>query len=466
MADDRGVADEPGTVRHGMATTTHAPRTFTPAPTIRPVLTAALVTISLILVYEASRTATDGPNHSWNVAAALAGLFVARGVHLRRTFTLPHLTAALLVLVFAQAVYRTGHTGLGFVVLASTGFILVLPRGTKPQPDQLYRVAELIGRTEGDPLAPFALHSSKAYYFNASGTAAIAYRARFGVAVVAGDPIGERAAFAELLMEFSEFARNTGWRLAVLGASPQLAAMWRHRAIEHHGLHAIPVGRDVIIDVNTFAMVGRGFRNLRQAVSRTRNFGVTTEVISESALSEPLRAELLAIVDEWGRGRQNRGFSMILDHLLDGRNPGMLIVIARDEQGRVAGFQRYGMSSRGRELSLDVPWRRKDAPNGLDERMIIDLVDYAREQDIERISLAFAAFPEIFADKQRSRTAQLIYLLVHLGDPLIRLESLYRFLRKFHSLTDRRYVLIRWREIVVAAAALLTLEFLPHRRQY
>jgi lysylphosphatidylglycerol synthetase-like protein (DUF2156 family) len=439
---------------------------ITATPALRPVLTISLLLLSAVLVYEAWRAADQGVNRGWFVAASISGLFVVRGLHLRRPITLAHLTIAVFVLAVANLAYRSSHPGFGFVFLASTGFILMLPQSSRPQPDQLYRVAELVGRTERDPLAAFALHSSKTYFFNANSSAAIGYRARFGITVVAGDPIGDRAAFAELLSEFSEFAANQGWRIAVLGASPELAAMWRYRALEHRGLRAIPIGRDVVIDVGSFDMVGRKFRNLRQAVSRTRNFGVTTEVISEATLSEPLRADLLNIVDEWSHGRQSRGFSMILDHLLDGRNPGMLLVIARDGDGRVAGFQRYGVSGRGRDLSLDVPWRRKDAPNGLDERMILDLVDYAREQGVQRISLAFAPFPELFADKERSRTATLIYVAVHLGDPLIRLESLYRFLRKFRSMSDQRFVLIRWREVLLAAAALLTLEFVPHRKQY
>ncbi|WP_227999994.1 bifunctional lysylphosphatidylglycerol flippase/synthetase MprF [Nocardia australiensis] len=460
------MAEEPKTVARSMTLAGYRQAAFTATPALRPILTISLLLLSALLVYEAWHAAGQGIDHGWFVAVSISGLFVVRGLHLRRPITLAHLTIAVCVLAVANLAYRASHPEFGFVFLASTGFILMFPQSSRPQPEQLYRVAELVGRTEHDPLAAFALHSSKTYFFNAQATAAIGYRARFGIAVVAGDPIGERAGFSELLSEFSEFAANQGWRIAVLGASPELAEMWRHRAIEHRGLRAIPIGRDVVIDVNTFDVVGRKFRNLRQAVSRTRNFGVTTEVVSEATLDEPMRENLLAIVDEWNYGRQSRGFSMILDHLLDGRNPGMLVVIARDDSGQVAGFQRYGVSNRGRELSLDVPWRRKDAPNGLDERMILDLVDYAREQGVQRISLAFAPFPELFADQQRSRTANLIYVLVHLGDPLIRLESLYRFLRKFRAMSEQRFVLIRWREVLLAAAALLTLEFIPHRKQY
>ncbi|MDE1669945.1 MULTISPECIES: bifunctional lysylphosphatidylglycerol flippase/synthetase MprF [Nocardia] len=440
---------------------------FTTTPATRTAGIIAALLIAVVLAYESDATSQDGVDHGWFVALALSGVFIARGLHLRRPITLPHVTATVLVVVVAHLAYRAEHPGAGFVLLAASGFVLVRPLASKPQPEQLYRVAELVRRTEGDPLAPFALHSAKTYFFDSSSTAAIGYRTRFGVAVVAGDPIGDRAAFPELITAFSEFAVDHGWRVAVLGASPELAELWRLRALEHRGLRAVPIGRDVVLDVHEFNLIGRKFRNLRQAVSRTKNFGVSTEVVAESALTEARRQELLAIVDEWRHGRQSRGFSMILDHLLDGRNPNMLVVIANREDGSPAGFQRYGVCGRGRELSLDVPWRRKDAPNGLDERMIVDLVEYAAAHGIRRISLAFAPFPELFAEKRKSRTIRAcLYLLAHLGDPLIRLESLYRFLRKFHALSDERYVLVRWREVLVAAAALLTLEFVPHRHEY
>lgn len=53
------------------------------------------------------------------------------------------------------------------------------------------------------------------------------------------------------------------------------------------------------------------------------------------------------------------------------------------------------------------------------------------------------------------------FVLIHLGDPLIRLESLYRYLRKFQALGRRRYVLVSARHIPAALVVMLSLEFLP-----
>jgi lysylphosphatidylglycerol synthetase-like protein (DUF2156 family) len=92
------------------------------------------------------------------------------------------------------------------------------------------------------------------------------------------------------------------------------------------------------------------------------------------------------------------------------------------------------------------------------------MIGAAKQQGAVRLSLAFAAFPEIFDDANRGRMQNLCYTAIHLGDALIALESLYRYLRKFHALGDRRYVLLSLTQAVPLLVVLLSLEFMPRRR--
>ena len=59
---------------------------------------------------------------------------------------------------------------------------------------------------------------------------------------------------------------------------------------------------------------------------------------------------------------------------------------------------------------------------------------------------------------------RIFYRLIHVLDPLIALESLYRYVRKFHSLDARRYAVISLTQLVPLVFVLLTLEFMPRRR--
>jgi hypothetical protein len=97
----------------------------------------------------------------------------------------------------------------------------------------------------------------------------------------------------------SRWAHWTVALTAVMAYRTRLA----DRGVVGQSMKAVPIGRDVVIYVQRFAMVGRRFRKLRQAVQR--------------------------------------GFSMILDGALEGRYPGVLLIIGRDRFGRVHGFHRY-----------------------------------------------------------------------------------------------------------------------------
>jgi lysylphosphatidylglycerol synthetase-like protein (DUF2156 family) len=402
---------------------------------------------------------------AWSLTILTGVALIARGIFLGRPVTAAHATSAMSVLVVGLGAHLLSYDLVGNVLVAGAGLVLMWPTTARPQPEELPRVWSLVNATQGDPLAPFALQSLKSYYFNEDGTAAIAYRTRVGFATVSGDPIGDETQFPQLVADFVAMCHTRGWRLIVLGCSERRLALWRHDAVVGQRMRRVPIGRDVVIDVRTFDMVGRKYRNLRQAVQRTHNFGITTEVVAEQDIDDALRVELAQVLFASQSGAHTeRGFSMILDGALERRYPGIELIVARDRNGQVQGFHRYATAGGGRDITLDVPWRRPGAPNGIDERLTVDMIYEAKAVGSQRLSLAFAAFPEVFNNKNRNWLQDLTYHAIHLLDSLIALESLYRYLRKFHALGDRRYVLLSLRHIAPAAVVLLSLEFVPRRR--
>jgi len=403
---------------------------------------------------------------AWSLTILTAVALIARGIFLGRPVTAAHAWPALVAVLVGLGAHVLVFDLLGNLLIVSAGAVLMWPTTQRPNPADLPRIWALVDVTKCDPIAPFAMGSLKCYHFSADGTAAIAYRTRMGYAVVSGDPIGDETRFAELVADFAAVCHTRGWRLVVLGCSARRLDLWAEVTVLGQSLRPVPIGRDVVIDVATFEMVGRRYRNLRQAVQRTQNVGVTTEVVSEQDLDDRRLAELTEVLLASPSGaRTERGFSMCLDGALQGTYPGVLLIIARDKHGRVQGFHRYATAGHGSEVSLDVPWRRRGALNGIDERLSVDMIAWARDHGAQRLSLAFAAFPEIFNDKNRGNIASLIYTAIHLGDALIALESLYRYLRKFHALGDRRYVMATLTQILPLLVVLLSLEFVPRRRR-
>ncbi|ODR08428.1 hypothetical protein BHQ21_06380 [Mycobacterium sherrisii] len=401
----------------------------------------------------------------WSLTVLAAAALIARGIFLGRPVTSLHAALAALCVVGGLGSHVLGIGLLGNFLIAGSGLVLMWPTSSHPRPEDLPRAWALIEATTDDPLAPFTMQTGKSYFFNATGTAALAYRTRMGFAVVGGDPIGEQTAFAQLVADFAVMCRTRGWRIAVVGCSERQLELWTDSTVLKQKLHAVPIGRDVVVDVSKFDMAGRKFRNLRQAVQRTHNAGITTEIVAEQELGDPLLAELTDVVRASTRGAHaDRGFHMNLDGVLEGRFPGIQLIIARDADGRVQGFHRYATAGAGSDISLDVPWRRRGAPNGIDERLSVDMIVAGKSAGAQRVSLAFAAFPEIFDDEHRGRVQWICYRMIHLLDPLIALESLYRYVRKFHALDARRYAVISLTQVLPLIVVLLSLEFMPRRR--
>jgi lysylphosphatidylglycerol synthetase-like protein (DUF2156 family) len=401
----------------------------------------------------------------WSLTVLGAVAFIARGIFLGRPVTATHAVDAGFFVLAGLGSHVLGFDLLGDLLIAGSGVVLMWPTSARPRPEDLPRVWKLIDATSDDPLAPFAMQTGKCYHFTADGSAALAYRTRLGYAAVAGDPVGNEGKFPELVADFAAMCHAHGWRIAVVGCSERRLDLWRDPAVLGQSLRAIPIGRDVVVDVSSFEMVGRKFRNLRQGVKRTHNSGITTEIVDEQELDNELLAELTDVVRSSPSGAHlDRGFYMNLDGVLEGRFPGIRLIIARDANGRVQGFHRYATAGAGGDISLDVPWRRRGSPNGIDERLSVDMIMAAKELGAQRVSLSFAAFPEIFEDRNRGWAQRVFYRLIHVLDPLIALESLYRYVRKFHAMDARRYALISMTQLLPLIVVLLTLEFMPRRR--
>ncbi len=400
----------------------------------------------------------------WSIALLVAVALIARGIFLGRPVTFGHVILATVALSAGLWAHFLSLGVFGNILVAGSGLALMLPTTPKPQPELLAQVWPLVNATRGDPLAPFAMHSSKSYHFNTDKTAAIAYRTRLGFAVVSGDPIGDVTQFERLVADFVGMCRSKGWRIIVLACGERHLGLWRDDLVGRPKL-TVPIGRDVVVDVPHFSLAGRRYRNLRQAVRRSHNCGLTTEIIDEQELGGHLLAELTEVLYAAHRAaRTERGFSMNLDGALEGRLPGIRLAIARDRDGRVVAFHRYATAGGGSVVTLDMPFRRPGAPNGVDERLTIDMIADAKAHHASSLSLAFAAFPQIFGATDHGPLQRIAYSSIHLLDPLIRLESLYRYLRKYHSLAEWRYVVLCAHHIPSALVVLLSLEFVPRPR--
>jgi lysyl-tRNA synthetase class 2 len=449
----------------------------------------AVLSIVALIVTRGEFTALPDPRNRWlapltGAAVAVTGIAVgtaiqyARGHHLVGAPSLAARVeeAALGLIGLGGPVQftgpRTAHTVaittavFGIASLAVTVWLLLRPAspGANLTPESEARLRELLAQHgRRDSLGYFALRRDKRAAFSPSGKAAVSYRAIGGVSLASGDPLGDVEAWPGAIEAWLAESRAHGWTPGVLGCSETAGHVY-----VRHGLTAMELGDEAILDLEEFSLEGRALRAVRQAVARVTRAGYTTSVERTGKMDPATLAEAQLAAEAFRDGEVERGFSMALSRLGDPDDPDCVLVTARDRDGTIRGllhFVPWGPDG----LSLDLMRRDSHSDNGLLEFLVVALTQAAPTLGVNRLSLNFAVFRSTFARGEQLGAGPVIRAwrrLLLFASKFWQIESLYRSNAKYRPTWAPRFVCYPTaRDLpLIAVAALRAEAFLvaPH----
>ncbi|MFD7135041.1 phosphatidylglycerol lysyltransferase domain-containing protein [Streptomyces sp. NPDC059894] len=305
--------------------------------------------------------------------------------------------------------------------------------------DDEKRLRELLDRHgERDSLGYFALRREKSVRWSPTGKAAVAYRVVGGVSLASGDPLGDPEAWPGAIEPWLAEARSHGWIPAVMGASEEAGTVYAR-----HGLDALELGDEAVVEVAEFTLEGRAMRTVRQAHNRVRRAGYAVRIRRHGDIAADEMASLVRRADDWRDGATERGFSMALGRLGDPEDGRCVMVECTDAEGRLRAllsFVPWGPHG----LSLDLMRRDRDCDNGLMEFMVIELLRRARGLGITQVSLNFAMFRSVFERGSRLGAGPVLRLwrsLLGFFSRWWQIESLYRANAKYRPAWEPRFLL-------------------------
>ncbi|MFG2885048.1 phosphatidylglycerol lysyltransferase domain-containing protein [Streptomyces sp. NPDC048297] len=292
-----------------------------------------------------------------------------------------------------------------------------------------------------DSLGYFALRREKSVVWSPTGKAAVAYRVVGGVSLASGDPIGDPEAWPGAIAPWLAEARAHGWIPAVMGASEEAGTVYAR-----HGLDALELGDEALVEVADFTLEGRAMRTVRQAYNRVKRAGYEVRIRRHEDISDIPADEMAYLVeraDDWRDGATERGFSMALGRLGDPEDGQCVMLECTDGEGRLRAllsFVPWGPHG----LSLDLMRRDRDCDNGLMEFMVIELLRRAGEIGITQVSLNFAMFRSVFERGARLGAGPVLRLwrsLLSFFSRWWQIESLYRANAKYRPIWEPRFLL-------------------------
>ena len=405
---------------------------YAAAATRRPAATAAIATgaLLIVLVYGVAAqirlAGQTGSPWAWaDVAGAAAWGMVGQDVAAPGSDATRELVATLTVCTV--------------LILAWLAWALLRPpRGRATSSEGDWREAKrLVQEAGSDSLAYFALRRDKEYFFDEPHTAFLAYRAVAGIALVSGDPVGDPLSAPRLLADFAAHCRRQAWRLAAIGVGEEMCPLW-----EDAGLKTVYVGDEAVVHPDGFSLEGRAVRKLRQSVNRLQRLGFQAEIRHAGELDAASLDEIVEVSEIWKEGQPERGFSMAIDDVRSTELEDTVFVIGRDPEGRVAGFLHFVPVPATGGLSLSAMRRKPETPNGFNEFLVSTVLFWARDHDVESVSLNFAVFGGVLRDESTAAVKRLSRGALRYTDRFFQIERLLEFNRKFGPEWVPRYLAV------------------------
>lgn len=342
-----------------------------------------------------------------------------------------------------QDVFDFSMSGLGLLMVVLPLVALLQPGPPKPRlsADDEAGLSNLLNEFgERDSLSYFALREDKSVLWSPTRKAAIAYRVVGGCILSSGDPIGNPDAWPQVMRAFMELALKNGWTPSAVGCSEEAGEIW----VRETGMIALEIGDEAIVHVNEYDLENPRYRNVRQSVRRAIKQGYTTSVFMSSELDDETRTLLTLDSKKWRGEATERGFMMGLGRIAEENEKDLLIVTtSKDEELRgLLQFVPWGEKG----LSLDLMRRSPLADAGVNELLIDATINYAKNTQIEKVSLNFAAFRSVFERGAQLGAGPIIRswrsILLFMSRWL-QMESLFRFNSKFRPEWVPRYIMFR-----------------------
>ncbi|GAA2752706.1 bifunctional lysylphosphatidylglycerol flippase/synthetase MprF [Amnibacterium kyonggiense] len=223
-------------------------------------------------------------------------------------------------------------------------------------------------------------------WFSEDGRNAIAFREVGGVAIALGEPVGVPDGRVDAARAFAAACVDRGLTPTFYAVS----AAFGRRLTAAGRWSLVDVGEDAVVDPRGFAPSAEWTRDVRTAADRAARRGVSAVWTSWGGCSPNRRAQIVAMSEDRVAegGPPELGFTLGgVDEL---RDPEVALMLAVDGEGRVLAATSWLPTWRKGVLvgwTLDLLRRSADATNGVLELLIASVVERARDDGLEFVSL-------------------------------------------------------------------------------
>lgn len=278
--------------------------------------------------------------------------------------------------------------------------------------------------------------TDKSYFFARDRQAVIAFSVRRGVAIAAGDPVGEPRSVEAVVSEFSDYCLENGWTLCFVYTSDQQQPLYKKL-----GLNTLQIGEDAVVDLSAFAETtvhNKHFRNIRNRFTK-KAYRVDYYSPPHSAR---LLSEIAVVSRAWASRPSRKEWAFFAGSFQPAYLQRTSLFVLRDESGQALAFANEITPSATGQASIDLMRYRPNAPSNSMDYLFMEIMLRFRDQGYRQFNLGLAPLSGI--DEAPGRPEErLLKLIYRIDQPFLSLKGLRQFKLKFEPNWQKRYIVYR-----------------------
>jgi phosphatidylglycerol lysyltransferase len=312
---------------------------------------------------------------------------------------------------------------------------LVRPASAGPEPagaDAIDKAAAIVALSP-DASSNLALLGDKTFLFSADGNGFIMYGVEGRSWVAMGDPVGPAETQRELVWSFRGLVdRYDGWPVFYEVGSDNLPLYL------DLGLTLLKLGEEAVVPLEGFSLEGGARKDLRRARRNAVKEGCSFTVAPAEDVPA-LLPQLRHVSDQWLASKKTRekGFSLgAFDEAYVGRCPQAVV----KRSGAIVAFANLWAGAGREELSIDLMRYSADAPAGVMDYLLAELLLWGKTQGYRRFRLGMAPMSGMESHALAPLWSRVGAFLYRHGEDFYNFQGLRAYKGKFDPVWEPRYL--------------------------
>ncbi len=266
--------------------------------------------------------------------------------------------------------------------------------------DEEYDIANKLLISYGkSALDYFKTYNDKLIFLSNNKKSFIAYRISGSYAVVLENPVAENdAEMKRCIGEFDKYCYANGIKSIYYRVPGESLEIYN----EFHKKHLF-LGQEGVIDISTFSLEGGRNRSIRNAINKVSDSGYKA-IVHSPPIKDGVLQKLKLVSDEWLNDMERTEIIFSQGMFVWEELKQQTILTVENEEEKIIAFLNIIPDFVKDEATYDLIRRTKDAPNGVIDFILIELINYLKLQNYIYLNMGFAPMsgltdPKTFPEK-------------------------------------------------------------------